>query len=81
MLEPKNIADLVAYVLKQPDNVDIAEVVIRRHHHVEYYPGAEEMKLKLVYEPGTRRVLGAQAVGGGVAPRRRGPGPRARGGG
>jgi len=45
-------------------------VVIRRAHHVGYYPGAEQMTLKLVYEPGSRRVLGAQIVGGrGVARR------------
>jgi NADPH-dependent 2,4-dienoyl-CoA reductase/sulfur reductase-like enzyme/rhodanese-related sulfurtransferase len=35
-----------------------------RGHHVGYYPGAEQMILKLVYEKRTRRVLGAQAVGG-----------------
>lgn len=34
------------------------------YHHASYYPGAESMALKLVYEPGTGRVLGAQAVGG-----------------
>jgi NADPH-dependent 2,4-dienoyl-CoA reductase/sulfur reductase-like enzyme/rhodanese-related sulfurtransferase len=35
-----------------------------RGHHVGYYPGAEQMILKLVHEKRTRRVLGAQAVGG-----------------
>ncbi len=35
-----------------------------RGDHAGYYPGAEQMILKLVYERGTRRVLGAQAVGG-----------------
>lgn len=35
-----------------------------RGHHVGYYPGAKQMILKLVYEKRTRRVLGAQAVGG-----------------
>lgn len=35
-----------------------------RGHHVGYYPGAEQMILKLVYEKRTRRILGAQAVGG-----------------
>jgi len=33
-------------------------------HHAGYYPGAERLVLKLVFEPGTRRILGAQAVGG-----------------
>lgn len=34
------------------------------YHHASYYPGAETMALKLVYEPETGRLLGAQAVGG-----------------
>lgn len=33
-------------------------------HHAGYYPGAEQMILKLVYDPNNRRILGAQAVGG-----------------
>jgi len=43
--------------------VKARSVMIRRPQHVSYYPGAKEMALKLVYEVGTRRVLGAQAVG------------------
>ncbi len=35
-----------------------------RAHHAGYYPGAEQMILKLVYDPKTGRVLGGQAVGG-----------------
>ncbi len=35
-----------------------------RGHHVGYYPGAQQMVLKLVYERGSRKLLGAQAVGG-----------------
>lgn len=35
-----------------------------RGHHAGYYPGAEGMVLKLVFDPATKRVLGAQAVGG-----------------
>ena len=38
-------------------------VTILANHHVGYYPGAMQMVLKLIYEPGTGRVLGAQAVG------------------
>ena len=45
-------------------------VVIRRPHHAGYFPGAQPMTLKLVYEPGTRRVLGAQALGGAGVERR-----------
>lgn len=38
-------------------------VTILANHHVGYYPGAMQMVLKLIYEPGTGKVLGAQAVG------------------
>lgn len=38
-------------------------VIIAASHHAGYYPGAKQMILKLVYEPGTGKVLGAQAVG------------------
>jgi NADPH-dependent 2,4-dienoyl-CoA reductase/sulfur reductase-like enzyme/rhodanese-related sulfurtransferase len=39
-------------------------VVIVANDHASYYPGAEQMVLKLVFERGTGKVLGAQAVGG-----------------
>ena len=32
--------------------------------HADYYPGAQEMLIKLVTEPGTGRLLGAQVIGG-----------------
>ena len=32
MLDPENIAELVVFLAKQPDNVDIAEVIVRRCH-------------------------------------------------
>jgi NADPH-dependent 2,4-dienoyl-CoA reductase/sulfur reductase-like enzyme/rhodanese-related sulfurtransferase len=32
--------------------------------HAGYYPGAEQMSLKLLIEPGTDAILGAQIVGG-----------------
>ncbi|GAB3124229.1 CoA-disulfide reductase [Streptomyces calidiresistens] len=40
--------------------------VIHTHpaSHAGYYPGAEPMSLKLLVEPGSERILGAQAVGG-----------------
>ena len=38
-------------------------VHITANHHAGYYPGARQLTLKLVYEAGTGRVLGAQAVG------------------
>lgn len=33
-------------------------------HHAGYYPGAEGMTLKVLFDPATGRLLGAQAVGG-----------------
>ena len=53
-----------------------SEKVLRRAHrpfrkvyvhpaqHADYYPGAEQMTLKLLFDPQSGRVLGAQAVGG-----------------
>lgn len=40
--------------------------VIHTHpsHHATYYPGAERMSMKLLVDPGTDRILGAQIVGG-----------------
>lgn len=33
-------------------------------HHAGYYPGADSMTLKLLFDPETGKVLGAQGVGG-----------------
>ncbi len=38
-------------------------VHITANHHAGYYPGAKSLTLKLVYEAGSGRILGAQAVG------------------
>jgi rhodanese-related sulfurtransferase len=43
--------------------VDAKAVYVVGKDHAGYYPGAEQLTLKLVYEAGTGRVLGAQAVG------------------
>ena len=40
------------------------KVYIHPAHHAGYYPGAEPMTLKLLFEPKTGRLLGAQGVGG-----------------
>jgi NADPH-dependent 2,4-dienoyl-CoA reductase/sulfur reductase-like enzyme/rhodanese-related sulfurtransferase len=40
------------------------KVYIHPTQHAGYYPGAETMTLKLLFDPETGRVLGAQAVGG-----------------
>jgi NADPH-dependent 2,4-dienoyl-CoA reductase/sulfur reductase-like enzyme/rhodanese-related sulfurtransferase len=43
---------------------DVGTAVVVPNHHASYYPGAESMRLKLVYDRATRRVLGASGVGG-----------------
>jgi NADPH-dependent 2,4-dienoyl-CoA reductase/sulfur reductase-like enzyme/rhodanese-related sulfurtransferase len=39
-------------------------IYVHPTHHAGYYPGAEQMTLKLLFDPQSGRVLGAQAVGG-----------------
>jgi rhodanese-related sulfurtransferase len=39
-------------------------VYVHPTDHAGYYPGAEQMTLKLLFDPENGRVLGAQAVGG-----------------
>jgi NADPH-dependent 2,4-dienoyl-CoA reductase/sulfur reductase-like enzyme/rhodanese-related sulfurtransferase len=39
-------------------------IYVHPTHHAGYYPGAESLALKLLFEPRTGRILGAQAVGG-----------------
>jgi NADPH-dependent 2,4-dienoyl-CoA reductase/sulfur reductase-like enzyme/rhodanese-related sulfurtransferase len=40
------------------------KVYVHPTHHAGYYPGAEEMTLKVLFDPESGRLLGAQAVGG-----------------
>ena len=40
------------------------KIYIHPAHHAGYYPGAEAMSLKLLFDPTMGRVLGAQGVGG-----------------
>jgi rhodanese-related sulfurtransferase len=40
------------------------KVYVHPAHHASYYPGAEAMTLKVLFDPATGKVLGAQAVGG-----------------
>jgi NADPH-dependent 2,4-dienoyl-CoA reductase/sulfur reductase-like enzyme/rhodanese-related sulfurtransferase len=40
------------------------KVYVHPMHHAGYFPGAEAMALKLLFDPVTGRILGAQAVGG-----------------
>lgn len=44
--------------------LDCDAVVLSPASHATYYPGAESMTLKVLFERGTWRILGAQAVGG-----------------
>ena len=47
--------------------IDADAVILSPANHATYYPGAETMTLKVVFERKTGRVLGAQAIGrGGV---------------
>ena len=45
-------------------NRPFRKVYVHPTHHAGYYPGAEAMTLKLLFDPESGRVLGAQAVGG-----------------
>jgi len=40
------------------------KVYVHPAHHAGYYPGAEQMTLKLLFDSESGRILGAQAVGG-----------------
>ena len=47
--------------------LDADAVILSPANHATYYPGAETMTLKVVFERGTGRILGGQAIGrGGV---------------
>jgi NADPH-dependent 2,4-dienoyl-CoA reductase/sulfur reductase-like enzyme/rhodanese-related sulfurtransferase len=45
-------------------------VYVHPGHHAAYYPGAEAMTIKLLFDPDDGRILGAQAVGGAGVDRR-----------
>jgi NADPH-dependent 2,4-dienoyl-CoA reductase/sulfur reductase-like enzyme/rhodanese-related sulfurtransferase len=50
-------------VLKR-SNRPYRKVYVHPTHHAGYYPGAETMTLKLLFDPASGKILGAQAVGG-----------------
>ena len=50
-------------VLKRA-NRTYRKVYVHPTNHADYYPGAQAMTLKLLFDPGDGKVLGAQAVGG-----------------
>jgi NADPH-dependent 2,4-dienoyl-CoA reductase/sulfur reductase-like enzyme/rhodanese-related sulfurtransferase len=43
--------------------LEVGVAIIHKDHHAGYYPGAQELSLKLVYERGDGRLLGGQAFG------------------
>jgi NADPH-dependent 2,4-dienoyl-CoA reductase/sulfur reductase-like enzyme len=45
-------------------NRPFCKVYVHPAHHAGYYPGAEQMTLKVLFQPDTGKLLGAQAVGG-----------------
>ena len=46
-------------------NLSYRKVYTHPAHHAGYFPGAQQMTLKLLFDPQDGRILGAQAVGGG----------------
>lgn len=47
----------------QAEGIPFRTAVVQAAHHASYFPGAQNLTLKLLYEPETRKILGAQAVG------------------
>ncbi|MGI6217575.1 MAG: FAD-dependent oxidoreductase [Coriobacteriales bacterium] len=47
----------------QSAGIDYDSAVISMANHATYYPGAEQMTLKVVFENGTGKILGAQIAG------------------
>jgi NADPH-dependent 2,4-dienoyl-CoA reductase/sulfur reductase-like enzyme/rhodanese-related sulfurtransferase len=44
-------------------NIDVRAVTIHKAHHAAYYPGSEDLSLKIIYQKSDGKVLGAQAFG------------------
>lgn len=42
---------------------NVRSVYVAANHHAGYYPGAKQMILKLIFDPSSRKVLGAQIAG------------------
>lgn len=43
--------------------IDVDKTYLTQPHHATYYPGAKTMGLKVLWEKGTGKLLGAQAIG------------------
>ncbi len=50
--------------IAKKENIAHQAVWVTGNHHAGYYPGAQEMMVKLLYAPEDGRILGAQVVGG-----------------
>lgn len=50
--------------LLQRQGIAYRKTYIHPAHHAGYYPGSEGMTLKLLFDPTTGRILGAQGIGG-----------------
>ena len=50
--------------------VEYEKIYVHPANHVTYFPGAEQMTIKLLFQPPDGRVLGAQIVGGGGVAKR-----------
>ncbi|MBF0503675.1 MAG: FAD-dependent oxidoreductase [Candidatus Omnitrophica bacterium] len=44
-------------------NLAFEKVYIHSHNHAGYYPGATQISMKLLFDPQSGKILGAQAVG------------------
>jgi NADPH-dependent 2,4-dienoyl-CoA reductase/sulfur reductase-like enzyme/rhodanese-related sulfurtransferase len=56
--------------LQRAGITDYRAIHIHPTSHVRYYPGAEQMQLKILHRTSDGAILGAQAVGGEDVPRR-----------
>lgn len=45
------------------EQIDYEKVYVHTASHASYYPGAEAVALKLLFDPNSGKILGAQAVG------------------
>ncbi|HGS5163219.1 TPA: FAD-dependent oxidoreductase [Vibrio harveyi] len=45
------------------DNITYEKVYVHTASHATYYPGAETVSFKMLFDPATGKILGAQAVG------------------
>jgi NADPH-dependent 2,4-dienoyl-CoA reductase/sulfur reductase-like enzyme/rhodanese-related sulfurtransferase len=48
----------------QRANLPYRKVYVHPGHHAGYYPGAQQMSLKVLFDPTTGKLYGAQVVGG-----------------